>query len=980
MNLNPTLFKTSKLGPRFLVAMLFIFLAMSLAILTTVYWFYVLNPRLLIEAESNAKILAESQAKIISSVLSSRENGITQDDIDELNDQVLVFIDPELKRPYFLGIALELDDEAVETDTSLLDLSEGNLFCKHCFPITTALYSRNSDELLGVANFRVSDVFYEKLKNDIKQILFLESLIALVVLFLVWIAVNFLIIKLNIEILSRKKITRELRFAKDTAEKASQTKSDFLANMSHEIRTPLNAIIGMTYILLKTPLNKRQQDLLGKLDSASQLLLNLINDLLDFSKIEAGKLELEAVPFKIDEVLNNLSELIMAKAGEKGLDILYHTSQDIPRHLIGDPLRLGQILLNLVNNALKFTTKGHILLSVEVAKQQQCHHSNSGYSDKNICLKFSITDTGIGIKAEDIKKLFNSFTQADNSTTRKYGGTGLGLSICKQLIKLMDGEINVDSIYGQGSTFSFSANFELDQKNESDIQPTVYTLPANMQQTQVLVVDDNPVAQNIFKQMLVSFGFRVLLSSSAQEGITLLKQHSSSDPIKLVLMDLKMPEMDGIKAIHIIKTQLNLDVTPTVFLVTAHASQNFNFINDVQWDDYLIKPVSQSMLYDSVITAFSENQSIKTSEQGKIIERKADIPSQTDLAHKQILLTEDNVTNQEVACALMEELKLEVSIANNGIEAVEAIKKTNFDLIFMDLQMPEMDGFEATRLIRQDRKYQHIPIIAMTAHAMQGDRQKCLDAQMDDYLTKPIDVYKFFAVLNKWLDGGKKELITDLEPIVQSTFPNLKFINLEKALLRVRGNQELLLRLLRNFKKQKFDIAEKISDAIIQKDFKSAKELLHNLKGEAGTLEATTLFLATQNLEQLLLEMSLSSIKEDKYNQSLIEVTQALEDVLLDISCFEHEMEKEQKICVKNKLLDNHLDMVNLAVQIKELAVLLKDNNLRAKILAKTIEAELSSSEYSDQWDGVLTSLTELNFELALQLLTDLAARLDISF
>jgi len=659
-------------------------------------------------------------------------------------------------------------------------------------------------------------------------------------------------------------------------------------------------------------------------------------------------------------------------------------------------MRLGQILLNLVNNALKFTEKGHILLVVEVAQAHQCSNNQSTNNQtndesKSICLQFSITDTGIGIKKEDINKLFNSFTQADNSTTRKFGGTGLGLSISKQLIELMDGQIKVESKYGQGSTFSFGAKFLI----ESEAEKTVYTIPAKIQHTHVLVIDDNQIAQSIFQKMLDCFGFRISLASSAKEGIELLKQYSTSnptlnpapDPIKLILMDWKMPEMDGIEATEIIKTQLDLEIIPTIILVTAHANIENSKEIQVLWDDYLVKPVSQSILYDSIVTIFSERQSKKSSIRGSAAIRKSVHAQVNDLSDKKVLLTEDNKTNQEVACALMGEFKLQVSIANNGKEAVDAIKSTDFDLIFMDLQMPEMDGFEATSIIRADKQYKHIPIIAMTAHAMQGDRQKCLDAQMDDYITKPIDVEKFFAMLNKWLGAESENFIATQELSSIATLPTLEAINTEKALLRVRNNKELLLRLLMNFKKQKFDMAEKISEAIIHNDLKSAKELVHSLKGESGTLEANTLHKQTIEFEQYLLEKQTSLennmiINDEQNNSYLIKLTKSLNHVLTDISYLETEFKKESKLSdVNNSTIESKnktIDIESLNVQFQELSELLQDNNLRAKTLAKTMSADLTSSLYSEPWDKLLKALSDLDFEYALKVLIQLAKDLGI--
>jgi len=957
-----------------LVASLFLLLAISLESLMYIYWNFVLDPRLRIEAESNAKILAESQAKIVSTALSSLSDSITQDDIDQLTDQVLVFIDPELKRPYFLGIALELDYEALESVNNSLDLSEGDMQCAKCFPVTTALYSRDSDELLGVANFMVSDAFYEKLKEDVKEILFLESLLGLAVLFVVWIAVNFLIRKLNFEILNRKRVEKQLRHAKENAEKASQTKSEFLANMSHEIRTPLNAIIGMAYILLKTPLNKRQHDLLNKLDSSSHLLLNLINDLLDFSKIEAGKLELESTCFKLDEVLDNLAKLVMTKAGEKDLDIMYYTSRDIPHQLIGDPLRLGQVLLNLVNNAIKFTEKGEILLSVEVVKDKNC----SNRSHDGICLQFSVHDTGIGIREEDISKLFHSFTQADNSTTRKFGGTGLGLSICKQLIHLMGGDIHAESIYGKGSTFIFSAYFSV----ETEQQSLPHLLPNNLQNSHALVIDDSKISQNIFEQMLSCFGFKISIASNAQEGFRQLEKHAIENPVQLILMDWQMPGMDGVEASHIIKTQLNLPHIPKIVLVTAYANQQLHKKNQSELDDYLIKPISQSVLYDSIINILSDKQTIKV-----LPDEHSENYRNFSLKDKHVLLTEDNATNQEVACALLDELELQISIANNGKEAVAAIKQKQFDLVFMDLQMPEMDGFEATQLIRQDERYKNIPIVAMTAHAMRGDREKCLNAQMDDYITKPIDVDKFFAVIEKWLvseqsslEKPKTESLANwkMASLVQQ-YPDLPSIDLPKALARVRGKQELMLRLLSNFKIQKGDMATKIKDALAEQDIISAKALVHSLKGEAGTLEATILFKDSQQLEQYIVQSD-----NGKISEYMTRVENALSEVLADIGKLENSLNlNNDRITVtspeSNPIVETTFDRTAVSAQLQELSGLIKDNNLRAKKLAKEINTVMQSSEHFGDWEKVITALSNLDFEQADSDLRELVANLEIS-
>ncbi|NOQ63016.1 MAG: response regulator [Methyloprofundus sp.] len=947
MRLNKRKFKTHAL-----VAVLFLGLALGLTGLMYGYWSLVIQPRLYLEAQSHTKILAEAQARMIANTLST-QSSVNQASFDELSDQALIFIDPTLQQAYFLGISLELDDEVLTLNSDIVTLSAGDMQCTHCFFVTTAMYSLDSYELLGIVNFAVNDVFYQKLKHDIQQILLLEGTIALAALFIVWIAITFFIRRLNYEIKARQKISKELSLAKDSAEQASQTKSDFLANMSHEIRTPLNAIIGMNYILLRSSLDSRQQDLLKKSDSSAKILLSLINDLLDFSKIEAAKLELEKVPFKMDDVLDSLAEMVMTKAGEKGIDIMYLNSREIPHSLIGDPLRLGQILLNLMNNALKFTQQGEILLSIELLES----------TGQDVYLQFTIKDTGIGIQPEDINKLFQSFTQADNSTTRKFGGTGLGLSICKQLVELMQGEISVSSVYGQGSSFIFTAQFGV----EACPSPLFYTFPEVIHKTHVLVIDDNPLAQSIFQYMLECFGFKVLTAGSAPEGIELLKHHAAQQqPIKLVLMDWNMPDMDGMQASLLIKKQLGLDPIPAIIMVTAY-SEGFNSAGKAEsWDDYLVKPISQSVLYNAIIKLFSVQTSLPESKHTDTI-----TPS---LHTKHVLLAEDNLTNQEVACALLSERNIQVSIANNGREALEILASQDFDLIFMDLQMPEMDGMEATRLIRLNKAYQKIPIVAMTAHAMRGDREKCLAAQMDDYITKPLDIDKFFALLDKWLINKQEDnQVNEQNSPAKSTevlnLPDLASIDITKALVRMRGKQELLIRLLLNFKKQKIDIADKIAQAMQANDIETAKALVHNLKGESGTLEASAVFLASKTLEQALLQQS------SQQHEAFLALEHALNRLLKDIDLLEKITHQDT---LPPETSDTLINMAGLSLELNELSSLLRNNNLRAKKLAKVISPQLDHSKYAADWGTLLQGLAELDFEAAHITLQKLAEKLTI--
>jgi signal transduction histidine kinase/DNA-binding response OmpR family regulator len=486
--------------------------------------------------------------------------------------------------------------------------------------------------------------------------------------------------------LENARLFTEATAAREAAEDATRAKGDFLANMSHEIRTPMNAVIGMAHLALKTDLTPKQQDYLTKIQSSANSLLGIINDILDFSKIEAGKLDMESVEFNLDHVLDNLANLITVKAQKKeDLEILFATSLRVPRLLVGDPLRLGQVLINLANNAVKFTDSGEIVVSTKLGQKDE----------DRVTLKFSVRDTGIGLTEDQIDKLFEAFSQADTSTTRKYGGTGLGLNISKLLVEMMGGEIWVESEPGRGSNFNFTANFGLKkQKAQKRLRPST-----DLQGKKILVVDDNATSRKIFDEILETFSFEVSLAASGEEGLAELESAPKDHPYDLVIMDWRMPGMDGLEASRCIKNHTELGRIPPIILVTGYGREDvIQQTKRLGLESLLIKPVSPSVLFDAIVQALGKDVQKVSRVDHKNEDR---IEGLAAIQGARLLLVEDNEINQQVAQEILESAGLNVTLANDGLEAVEAVKTDKYDAILMDIQMPVMDGYEATRRIRK---------------------------------------------------------------------------------------------------------------------------------------------------------------------------------------------------------------------------------------------------------------------------------------
>ena len=643
------------------------------------------------------------------------------------------------------------------------------------------------------------------------------------------------------DITDRYLMERDLAEAKEQAEEASRFKSQFLANMSHEIRTPMNAIVGLGHLLNRTALTRTQQDYLGKMLVSAQTLLTVINDILDFSKIEAGQLHIDHVDFSIDEVLDNIATLAGTRLADKPVEFAFDLGADVPARLRGDPHRLTQVLTNLISNASKFTEQGSIVLRLHVSSHQA-----------PLKLRFVVEDTGIGIKNEQLDHLFEPFTQADGSTTRQYGGTGLGLSICRQLTALMGGSISASSAPGKGSRFEFELPFE------AAAPPKQLPINSDLVGKRVLLVDDNAAARQIITELLQSLAFKVELVASGRDALGLLSSGDKS--FDLVLLDWQMPEMDGVELTRRIRA-LDLPQPPRIVIMTAYGREAIEQQIDLSpVDGFLIKPITPSQLLDSVVRAFAEREAQpQLPSQAVATERPAPLSGR-------VLLVEDNPINQQVAKEILQQAGLQVEVCDNGQEALDALDAASFDLVLMDIQMPVMDGYEATRQIRSQARFASLPVIAMTANAMAGDAELSLSTGMNGHIPKPVDPAVLYETIGAWLPLSPQPAVGDLAAPASGSAgaepPEAQAVQYQQGIQRIGGNRSLYGKLLRDFSSRYAHTVDEAVHLLQENRQQDLQRLLHTLKGVAGNLGAERLQRVCEQLENLALAERLEELRE----------------------------------------------------------------------------------------------------------------------